>query len=137
MSFLLDTNVISELRKGARATDSVLRWADSVSRRDLFTSVLVIGELRRGVERKRRHDRPQADILERWLMTVIENFRDRILPIDGPITTAWGLMGIRDPLPVIDSLLAATAKVHDLILVTRDKADFASVGITVLDPFEA
>jgi toxin FitB len=135
VTYLIDTNVISELRKRMRAHPSVLRWVMSTPPHEHHTSVLVIGELRRGVELKRRYDKPQATALEKWLNTVIAKYEDRILPVDQQIAEAWGRMGIPDPVPDIDGILAATALVHGLTLVTRERKAAARFGVPVLNPF--
>jgi predicted nucleic acid-binding protein len=135
LSYLLDTNVISELRKRERGHSGVVRWAASVDPHELHTSVLVIGEIRRGIELKRRADAAQATALTLWLEKLRAGLGARILPVDERIAEAWGRLGIPSPLPVIDGLIAATAIVHGLIVVTRNVADLARSGVTVLDPF--
>ena len=135
MTWLLDTNVLSELRKGPRADTGVRRWFDKAVDRDLFTSVLVAGELRRGVESIRRRDRAAADGLAQWLESLVERFGDRLLPIDAAVANRWGELNVPDPVPTVDGLLAATALVHDLTLVTRNVRDVATTGVRVLDPF--
>ena len=135
MSFLLDTNVISELRKGQRADPGLQKWAASTEPRRQFTSVLVLGEIRHGTELKRRHDPRQAAVLEAWLEKSIRMFHGRILPVDDKIADAWGRLGIPGPLPDIDGLIAATAKVHGLTVVTRDKAILAMNDIKSINPF--
>jgi hypothetical protein len=95
---------------------------------------LVLAEIRHGIELKRRSDPEQAKSLDRWFSQMRIRLGDRVLPIDEPIAEAWALLGIPDPLPLIDGLLAATAKVHGLTLVTRNVADVA-VGVSLLDPF--
>ena len=134
---MLDTNVISELRKRERGHSGVVRWAASVDPQELHTSVMVIGEIRRGIELKRRADPAQATALTLWLDKVRAGFGARILPVDERIAEAWGRLGIPDPLPAIDGLIAATAIVHGLTVVTRNVADLARSGVTVLDPFSA
>ena len=135
--FLLDTNVISEVRKADRCNASVARWFAGVGDADLFTSVVVTGEIRQGIERLRRRDSRQAEILERWLEDVVTSYADRVLPIDGRVADAWGRLGAARPVPVIDGLLAATARVHDMTLVTRNAPDVAGLGVPVLNPFDA
>ena len=135
MSYLLDTNVLSELRKGARCASSVAHWATAVSPNAFFTSVLVIGEIRRGVERIRGRDPQQARKLEDWLEQVRTTFAGRTLAVDDRVADAWGRMGASRPVPVIDGLLAATAKVHGLVLATRNVADVIGTGVAVVDPF--
>ena len=135
MSYLLDTTVISELRKRERGHPGVVRWAASVDPQEQHTSVLVIGEIRRGIELKRRADPAQATALIQWLDKLRVGFGARILPVDERIAEAWGGLGIPDPLPVIDGLIAATAIVYGLTVVTRNVADFAGAGVAVIDPF--
>ncbi|MGD9543292.1 MAG: type II toxin-antitoxin system VapC family toxin [Methylocystis sp.] len=135
MKFLLDTNVISELRKGTRADPSVAAWAQSVDPRDLATSVIVLAEIRRGVELKRLKDPAQADQLDAWFERMRERLEDRVLPVDEAIANCWARLNIPNPLPFIDGLLAATALTRGLVLVTRNIRDVAVTGVEVLDPF--
>lgn len=137
MKYLLDTNVISEIRKGSRAHANVARWVAHTPAREMGTSVLVLGEILRGIELKRRGDREQAAALDRWFVQMRTRLGDRILPVDEPIAEAWALMSVPHPPPLIDALLAATAKVHGLTLVTRNVADIARTGVEYLDPFSA
>lgn len=135
MKFLLDTNVISEVRKRDRAHPNVARWVARTSVKDIGTSVVVLGEIRRGIERKRWSDAKQADALDRWFAQMRTRLADRVLAIDEPIAEAWAVLSVPDPLPLIDGLLAATAKVHGLTLVTRNISDIARTGVPVLNPF--
>ena len=134
MSFLLDTNILSELRK-PRPDASVLAWFETVSSNDLHVSVLVLGEIRQGIERLRPRDPSRAVTYERWLSTLRRDFTSRLLPVSEAIAMAWGEISSGPPLPAIDGLLAATARVHDLTLVTRNVADFRRTGIALLNPF--
>jgi predicted nucleic acid-binding protein len=136
LTFLLDTNVISELRKAGRGNPGVVAWAASVDPESLCTSVLVIGEIRRGIERKRRSDPVQAAALDGWLDKVRAGLRDRVFPVDERVAEAWGRLGVPDAIPAVDGLLAATALVHDLTVVSRNLADLARTGARVLDPFD-
>lgn len=136
MSYLLDTNVISELRKGERSDPSVSTWFAGLADEAIFLSVLTIGEIRRGVESVRRRDPDSAAALDSWLARLSEAHRERILPVDRATAEEWGRMSVPDPLPVIDGLLAATAKVLGLTLVTRNVADVERTGIELLDPFD-
>ncbi len=134
MSFLLDTNVISEARRpqghpGARA------WLASVPTDALFVSVLVVGEIRRGIERLRPRDPSQAAIYEGWLTALRRSYADRVLPITTEIAEEWGQMNVPDPLPTVDGLMAATAKIHGLTLVTRNTRDFVRTRVPLLNPF--
>ena len=135
MKFLLDTNVISEIRKRDRAHPNVARWVARTPAAEIGTSVLVLAEIRRGIELKRRKDPKQAGALDRWLAHTRARLGDRVLPVDEPIAEAWALLSVPDPLPLIDGLLAATAKVHGLTLVTRNVAGLGRTGVSFLDPF--
>jgi toxin FitB len=136
VSFLLDTNVISEVRRSS-PNPGVASWFDHAAGEDLFLSVLVVGEIRQGIERLRTRDRKQADVFEAWLELLHQDFQDRLLPVSTAVAEAWGRLNARSPLPVIDSLLAATALVHGLTLVTRDTSSLEGAGVEVLDPWEA
>lgn len=135
MSYLLDTNVISELRKGQRCDPRVAAWMASVPDRALYLSVLVIGEIRRGIERIRQRDVQAAMTLETWLRQVVTQHQDRILPVSREVAEAWGRMNAIRSYPTVDSLLAATAQVHSLTLVTRNVTDIAGTGVAYLNPF--
>jgi len=137
VSFLIDTNIISELRKGRRCDAHVAAWFESADDSDLYLSVLVLGEIRKGIELARLRDRTQAETLAAWLRDVTIGFGNRILPIDRDVAEEWGRMNAIRPVPVIDGLLAASAKVHGMILVTRDAEDVAGLGAEVLNPFRA
>lgn len=137
MKFLLDTNVVSELRKGPRADRKVAAWFAGLDSDELFLSVLVIGEIRRGIEGIRQRDPKVAQALDRWLAGLAAGFEDRILPVDRRVAEEWGRMNVPDPLPVLDALMAATAKVHGLVLATRNVKDVASRGVTTVNPFVA
>jgi predicted nucleic acid-binding protein len=135
MSYLLDTNVVSELRKGARCDAGVTAWLAGAQDDELFLSVLVVGELERGIEQVRRRDPDAAAALGRWLRQITRAYGDRILPITLPIARLWGRLGAPDPVPTLDGLLAATALHHDLVLVTRNVKDMARTGAQLLNPF--
>lgn len=135
MKFLLDTNVISEIRKRDRADQNLARWVVRTPVKDIGTSVVVLAEIRRGIELKRRRDSKQAEHLDRWLAQMRTRLADRVLPIDESIAEAWAMLSVPNPLPLIDGLLAATAKVHGLTLVTRNVSDIARTGVSILDPF--
>lgn len=102
---------------------------------EIGTSVIVLAEIRRGIELKRRSDPEQARSLDQWYAQMRTKLGERVLPIDEPIGDAWALLSIPDPLPLIDGLLAATAKVHGLTLVTRNVDDIASTGVPLLNLF--
>ncbi len=137
MRFLVDTNVLSELRKRHLGDANVARWAASQRSQDLYTSVLVLGEIRLGVERARRRDPDKALLLERWLKVVRQAFEGRILAVDGRVAEEWGRLNAPRPLPVVDGLLAATARVHEMVVATRNVADLAASGVPTMTPFEA
>lgn len=134
MTFLVDTNIVSELRKGDRADAGVRAWVRTTGD-DLFLSVLVVGELRRGVEQVRRRDPTSASHLQAWLDQLLIGYVDRILPVGLEVAEAWGRLGVPDPVPPIDGLLAATALAHDLTLVTHNTDDVAVTGVRLLNPF--
>ncbi len=133
--YLLDTNILSELRKVERCDAGVRQWIGEVASEELFVSVLVLGEIRRGIERIRQRDEPQARALEKWLRWVASEFADRLLPVDEKIADQWGCLGVRQPVPVLDALLAATAIAHDLTVVSRDEDGFRNTGAQVINPF--
>ena len=135
MTYLVDTNVISELRKGDRADAGVRAWFAELSTAQIFLSVMTLGELRRGVELIRRRDAVTARSLARWLETLTGRYADRILPVSGEIADTWGRLNVPDPLSVIDGLLAATAIVHGLTLATRNIEDVRPSGVACVNPF--
>jgi predicted nucleic acid-binding protein len=136
VSYLIDTNVISEIRKGDRCNRQVASWYASIEDVEIYLSVLVLGEIRRGVERARAKEPARARALDRWLAVLQDSFADRILPIDNEVADAWGRMSAMRSVPAIDALLAATAKVHRMTLVTHNVSDFADLGADLLNPFE-
>ena len=135
MSFLIDTNIISEIRKGERCDAHVSAWYASIADEDLFLSTLVLGEIRKGVELARPRDPDKAAALERWLRQVEAGFDGRVLGIDNAVSDQWGRMSAIRAIPVIDGLLAATAATYGLTLVTRNDRDVAGLGAIVLNPF--
>jgi predicted nucleic acid-binding protein len=134
LSFLLDTNMVSEIRKQSPDV-GVANWFASVPADELFLSVLVVGEIRQGIERLARRDATQAEIFERWLSQLVDSYGDRLVPITERIAQAWGRLNVPDPVPVVDGLMAATALVHDWTLVTRNVSDIRSTGVRLLNPF--
>jgi predicted nucleic acid-binding protein len=136
MGYLVDTNVLSELRKKQRCNENVRLWFDGTENNAIYISVLTIGEIRRGIEKIQKRDEVAAISLENWLQQVKKNARGRILPITEAISNRWGMINAGDPLPVIDSFLAATALEHDLVLVTRNISDVERSGARLLNPFD-
>ena len=133
--YLLDTNVVSELRRRDRGDENVSAWYASVSADELFLSVLTLGEIRKGIELIRDRDTGQADMLETWLRYMEQQHEGRILPVDAAIANAWGQMHYVRNIPVVDGLLAATARVHNLTLVTRNVQHVLGLGVSLLNPF--
>jgi len=133
--FLLDTNILSELRKENRCDAGVRQWFEEAASDELFISVLVLGEIRQGIERIRQRDSAQARALEKWLRWVATEFADRVLPVNEEVADQWGRLGFRQPVPVLDAFLAATAITHDLSVVSRDEDRFRNTGVRVVNPF--
>ena len=136
MSYLLDSNIVSELRKRQRADAGVRGWLMSVDDFDLYLSVLTVGEIRRGIESILRRDRPRALVLNRWFRALVVDYETRLLPVDREIAEEWGQMNVTSTLPAVEGLLAATARVHGLTFVTRNTRDVARTGVPCLNPFE-
>jgi predicted nucleic acid-binding protein len=135
MAFLLDTNVLSELRKGTRCDPKVRVWARASIGARYCVSVLTLGEIRKGIESLRRKDLKQCPAFERWLTRLRTDYERELLPITEEIVDRWGrLMTVR-PLPVVDGLIAATALEHNLTVVTRNVGDFDGTDVNVVDPF--
>jgi predicted nucleic acid-binding protein len=136
MAFLLDTNVVSELRRSAPHRN-VVAWRNAHARAEVFLSVLVVGEIRQGIERLRLRDPARADALDGWLNGLVRTYGQRILPITHDVAQAWGhLNGALAPRPVVDGLIAATALIHRLTVATRNVSDFEASGVAVVNPFE-
>lgn len=134
MSFLLDTNVISETRK-RRPDIGVVDWIGSVEADSLYLSVLTVGEIEWGISQlRRRGDERQASSYAAWVATLSEAFAGRIVPVSGEIARRWGQAG-SDVTSTVDALLGATAQVHGWTLVTRNVKDFVALDIAVLNPF--
>lgn len=136
MLYLIDTNIISEIRKGPRCDPHVAAWYDAIKEDDIVLSVLVLGEIRKGIERVRPRDPAKAQALEDWLHAVSKALAGRILAVDEAVSEVWGKLSAIRPVPVIDGLLVATALVHNLILVTRNEADVTGFGAVVVNPFK-
>ena len=136
--YLLDTNVVSELRKvrSGKAQANVARWAERADPAELFMSVIVLQELEIGVLRTERRDPTQGRLLRIWLEEhVLPAFRGRILAVDTAVARLSARLHVPDPRPVRDALIAATALVHDMTVVTRNGQDFVPTGVSVLDPW--
>jgi toxin FitB len=133
--YLLDTNFISETRK-IRADAGVMAFLAAADAAGLFLSVLTLGELRKGVEAKRRTDSAMAARLEAWVDGIETTFADRVLPVDAAAARLWGELSAGRSLPVIDTLIAATAITRGLTLVTRNTRDVASTGVLLVDPWQ-
>ena len=129
------TNVVSEIRR-PRAAQPVLDWWDSVPSNELFLSVLVVGEIRSGIYRLRDRDPAQTAVYERWLWHLRRDFEGRVLAVDMDIAQEWGRMNAAAGMPVLDGLMAATAKVRGLVFVTRNVSHVALTGVQLLDPWE-
>lgn len=137
MTFLLDTNVVSELRRPHRSHPKVAAWADSVSAADLFLSSITILELETGALLLRRRDDKQGAVIQQWIEErVLPAFHERVLAVDTAVARQCALLHVPDPKPYRNSLIAATALVHKLIVVTRNRADFAPMAVTVLNPWD-
>ncbi|MEQ1589622.1 MAG: type II toxin-antitoxin system VapC family toxin [Gallionella sp.] len=134
--FLVDTNVISEARKGAKANLGVKKFFKETEANDLYLSAQTIGEIRRGLENIRhRGDLPQIKKLEKWLDLVVANFADKILTFDEECAQIWGRLMSPHPEHAIDKQIAAIALIHDLTVVTRNVDDFRGTGVAIKNPF--
>ena len=136
--FILDTNVVSELRKVrlGKADDNVARWADSVNAADLYLSVITIQELEIGVLLVERRDSVQGAMLRSWLNShVLPAFASRILPVDMIVAQRSARLHVPNPHPIRDGLIAATAMVHGMTVVTRNGDDFEPTGVQILNPW--
>ena len=133
--YLLDTNFISETRK-IRTNARVMAFLSAADTAGLFLSVLTLGELRKGVEAKRRTDSVTAASLGVWVDGIETTFADRVLPVDAAAARLWGELSARRSLPVVDTLIAATAITRGLTLVTRNTRDVAATGVPLLDPWQ-
>lgn len=136
MAFLLDTNIVSELGRKDRCEPKVKKWALAHRTERQFISVITLGEIRNGVELKRLKQPNEAVILESKLERLIEEFEGSILLVTHEVADRWGRMNCPETLPTADSLIAATALVNGLTLVTRNVKDFKRMGIKMINPFE-
>lgn len=136
--YLVDTDVISEVRKRDRSNPGVRSFFQTAKEEaaELYLSVVTIGELRQGVERIRyRGDKPQAQLLERWLLQITTAYEDRILAVDEETAHVWGRLRVPNPENPLDKQIAATALIHDLVVVSRNVDHYAPTGVRVLNPF--
>jgi toxin FitB len=135
--FLVDTNLLSELRRQDRAAPSVLAWARGIDAADMFVSVISILELEVGILSVSRRDRTQGDILRRWIENqVIPGFGDRILPVDLAVVRRCAGLHVPDRRPERDGLIGATTLVHGLTVATRNVQDFEPMGVSVINPWD-
>jgi predicted nucleic acid-binding protein len=136
--FLLDTVVLSELRKAPRQRNgNLVHWMGGVTSQDLYLSVLTIGEIERGIERQRQVNLPFAESIASWLDVILRTYEGRILAIDFAVARRWGRLSQRIGNKGLDLAIAATALEHGLTVVTRNVSDFEPTGVAVLDPFKA
>ena len=134
LNYLVDTNIISEVRKGAQCDFNVAAWYASIGDKDIYLSVLVLGEIRKEIERARPGNPAQARALENWLMAVARSFGERILPIDHAVADEWGRMGAKRSIHD-DALPYAVTGLTGLILATRNVSDVADLGAKFINPF--
>lgn len=133
---LLDTNVVSIFRRVDKAPQQILDWAASVDAEDFYLSVITILEIEQGILMKERKDTVQADIYRDWLNNdILVRFEDRILPIDLAVSRRCARLHVPDPKSERDALIAATALVHGMTVVTRNEADFKTTGVPLIDPW--
>ena len=138
MSYLLDTNVVAELRKGKtrRADGNVIAWAEGVSASGMFLSAISVLEIETGVLLAERRDPVQGAALRSWLdLNVLATFAGRVLPVDTEVARRCARLHVPDPRPDRDALIAATALVHGMTVVTRNVSDFAPTGVAIVDPW--
>jgi toxin FitB len=136
LSFLLDTNVVSEPRR-RKPEATVVTWLRKQESDLLFVSALTLGEIALGAEARGRRDPAAGRSLSTWLAAIRTTYEDRVLPVTGEVAETWGRLSARRQLPVVDGLLAATALVHHLTLVTRNVRDFDGSGVRLFDPWQA
>ena len=137
--YLIDTNVISELRKGRKANSGVRHFFHVAVQNNtsLYISVVTVGELRRGVDLMiHRGDALQGEHLENWLAMILEDYKNNVLGIDAEISLLWGKMRVPNPQNALDKLIAATALIYDFTVVTRNIKDFENTGVGLLNPFD-
>ena len=133
MSFLLDANVLSDLRK-PRPNAALAQWFADQDADQLFVSVVTTGEIRQGIEQLRRRDPRRAATLNQWIADLSQFYGDRILSVDQTVADQWGRLRAMRSLPVLGAVIAATARVHRLTVVTRNETDFAGLDVLVINP---
>jgi predicted nucleic acid-binding protein len=134
--FLLDTVVLSELRKPLRQRNhNLIHWIEGASSQDLFVSVITIGEIERGIEGQRKKNPSFAENLAEWVDAVLRTYEGRILPVDVAVVRRWGRLSQRIGNKGLDLAIAATALEHGLTVVTRNTSDFEPTGAATLNPF--
>ena len=135
--YLVDTNVISEVRKGAKANPGVRRFFKETAAADIYLSAQTIGEIRRGLENIRhRGDIPQTKKLQKWLDVIVNDYADKVLSFDEECAQVWGRLMSPHPQHPIDKQIAAIALIHDLTVVTRNVDDFRGTGVEIQNPFD-
>jgi hypothetical protein len=135
LTYLIDTNVISETRR-KQPDVNVMRWISNSPRSSLYLSVLTLGEIAKGASLLAQRDQMAGLALQSWLDEIRSQFQSHIVPIDAPIAEYWGQLVARRSLPVIDGLIASTAFVRGFVLVTRNTKDFEGLGIQVINPWQ-
>jgi predicted nucleic acid-binding protein len=135
VNVLVDTNVVSELKRGRHADARVVAWFSNIPSERVFTSVIVLGEVRRGIELVARRDKRQAELLERWYASIREHLANRVLAVDEPIMMIWSKISVPHMQPAYDGLIAATALAHGMTVVTRNALDYQRAGLDVIDPW--
>ena len=134
MKYILDTNVISELSK-RRPSPAIVQFFKSVAKEQIWLSVMTLGEIRLGVVAEERRNPQAAMSIARWLETTENHFQERTLPVTAEIAQRWSAMSADRTRPVVDTLIAATAMVHDLTVVTRNERDYRGLGVRLLNPW--
>jgi len=135
VAWLLDTNVLSELRKGSRASAKVRTWADGTLRDRHYISVLSLGEIRKGIELLRKKSPEKCPEFERWLAQLHTEYSEDIIPISEEVAEHWGRLTAIRTFPIMDGLIAATALAFSLTIATRNVMDFNSSGVETFNPF--
>ena len=131
--YLVDTNVLSEARRGSQAAQD---WLRSVDPETIYMSVITLGEIMKGIALKQRSDRRAATSLTQWLEMLRNDYADRILPITDSVALEWGRLAAERPRAMADGLIAATASVYDKIIVTRNVVDFDDTRLPVINPWQ-